>query len=133
MSNDFREYRKYLSDAEQKISESYIKTIVALSSGALGVSFAFIKDVLGTKEPVWTPVLMTAWIFLTGSLASIVFYLVFARYAFLKAIKQVDAGTINDESPGGWQGKITDIIHIIGAALLIGGLLLIGVFLAKNL
>ena len=46
------EYRKDLIALEQRAQEAYDTTLLTLSGGALGVSFAFVKDFLGTQAAV---------------------------------------------------------------------------------
>ena len=55
-------YRLHLVAAEQKAQEDFDKTILSLSGGALGVSFVFLKDIVGPEHvaaPAW---LFAAWL-----------------------------------------------------------------------
>ena len=101
MNDKLTKYRDYLVQTEQKVSESYDKTIITLSGGALGVSFAFLKDVIGTNPVQSKGVLVVAWTSLTVSLVSVVLSLLFGTMAFRKAIKQVDEKKISDVVAGG--------------------------------
>ena len=47
MDKTLQEYRAHLVSAAQKAQEDFDKTLLALSGGALGVSFAFVKDIVG--------------------------------------------------------------------------------------
>jgi hypothetical protein len=47
MNEDLEKYRDYLIEAERQTQRDYDKTVVALSGGALGLSFVFIRDVIG--------------------------------------------------------------------------------------
>ena len=133
MDERLKQYRKYLVESDQKLSESYDKTIITLSSGALGISFAFIRDVVGEGALRATGVLFAGWALLAISLGSVVVSLFFATLAFRKAIKQVDTGSIDDESPGGFLGGLSTVLHLSGAAFLILGIFLVGVFAYLNL
>jgi hypothetical protein len=126
-------FRQYLVETEQKVSESYDKTVITLSSGALGVSFAFLKDVIGDDPIVSKSTLLYGWSFLTASLASVVLSLFFATLAFRKSIEQIDSKTHEQELMGGLWSKFTAVLHLAGGALLIVGLVLLGMFLAQNL
>jgi hypothetical protein len=57
------DYRRHLVDARQKSQESYDKTVLSLSSGSLGVSFAFLKSVVGSGPHSTTILLFSAWTF----------------------------------------------------------------------
>jgi hypothetical protein len=56
------EYRKFLQDAEQKCQDNYYKMVLALSGGALGVSFAFVKDIVPIARALFKCCLFCAWI-----------------------------------------------------------------------
>ena len=62
MDESLKEYRSHLILAEQKAQEDYDKTVVFLSGGALGISFAFVKDFIGTGPMVSQNWLIWAWI-----------------------------------------------------------------------
>lgn len=133
MSEDIKEYRKNLVETRQKVSESYDKTIITISSGALAVSFAFVQNYLGQGNVQLVWVIFIAWFLLTFSLASVLLSLFFATLAFDKAINQVDNNSILTEEAGGKLGSLTMLLHCSGAILLIVGLLLIGIFAYKNI
>jgi hypothetical protein len=61
------EHRRHLINCEQKSQEEFDKTLVALSGGALAISFAFVENFIrdrGANE-IWT--LFAAWICWAGS------------------------------------------------------------------
>lgn len=132
MNDKLTKYRDYLVQTEQKVSESYDKTIITLSVGALGVSFAFLKYVIGTNPVQSKGVLVVAWTFLTVSLVSVVLSLLFGTMAFRKAIKQVDEKKISDVVAGGWFARVTAILHISGVLFLALGFMCLGIFLYNN-
>lgn len=133
MDESLREYRQHLVETLQKVSESYDKTVITLSGGALAISFTFVKDFIG-KEPANDPeLLFWAWVLFALSLAAVLFSLFFGTLAFRKAISQVDDGTIYDKKAGGVLDKITIWLHSSGAILLIVGLFLLGSFVYQNI
>ena len=115
MDKELKKYRDQLVEIHQKVSENYDKTIITLSGGALGISFAFIKDIVGDKVLQGKGILFWGWAFLTISLTSVVLSLFFGTLAFRKAIKQVDEDKIYGNSPGGWLSPITSLMHFSGA------------------
>jgi hypothetical protein len=60
--DDLSDYRKHLQTAEQKSQEDFDKTVLSLSGGALGISFIFLKDVIGPNPVVSPNLLFTAWV-----------------------------------------------------------------------
>ena len=132
MEKDLKEYRASLLAAEQKMQEEFDKTVLALSGGALGVTFAFIKDVIGQK-PVTLPVLLfTAWISWGVSVSSILASFFFSQQALRKAIKQVDEGKIYKEYPGGMYDRVTGVLNFLGLVLFLVGVILAVIFVWKN-
>ncbi len=114
-------YRKLLETLKQQSQESYDKTVLSLSAGALGVSFAFVKDIVGSwpaQEPSW---LFTAWIFWGLSVTAVLFSFLCSQKALRKAIKQVDDGQIDSMKLGGALNKVTIILNnAAGIAFLLG-------------
>ena len=127
------EYRKQLVSAEQKSQEDFDKTVLSLSGGALGISFVFLKDVVGTNPiqgPGW---LLAAWIaWGTSSLCVLASYFM-SHLALRKAIEQVDHGTIYAQPAGGIFRRWTEFLNATGAILFLTGVLLITVFAGTNL
>lgn len=68
------QYRDHLVLARQKAVEDADKTVLSLSGGALGVSFAFLNDVVG-PNPEALPHLIRAWMSWGGSIDSADFLL----------------------------------------------------------
>jgi len=52
MEESLQEYRTHLVAAEQKAQEDYDKTVISLSGGALGISFAFIVDCISKRRHI---------------------------------------------------------------------------------
>jgi len=133
MNDDLKKYRQHLVETLQKVSESYDKTIITLSSGSLGISFTFIKNFIDETDIHSVEILIISWSLLALSLATVVFSLFFGTLAFKKAIEQVDNNTIYETNAGGNYGKITSFLHGSGAILLILGLFFLGSFVYKNI
>ena len=69
--NELSAYRKSLLAAEQQMQAEYDKGVMTLSGGALGISFAFLKDVVGTKSLFHGNYLLWAWILWAFSISCI--------------------------------------------------------------
>jgi len=132
MDDNLIKYRDHLVAAEQKAQEDFDKTILSLSGGALGVSFAFTKEILG-KPPFKHPqFLFLAWV-CWGLSVFVVLASYFASHlALRKAIKQVDGGLPKGERVGGIYDLITANLNAFGAILFSVGVLLIIVFAHSN-
>lgn len=136
MSNkeDFEEYRKILVNQLDKAQEDYDKAVLSLSGGGLGVSFAFIKDILpsGLNTAKSPSLLFLAWICWVISVAFVLASHFFSQLTFRKAIYQIDDGTIGNEHPGGAYDLATAIMNFLDGALFLAGTVLIICFAYAN-
>lgn len=80
MDEQINDYRNHLILAEQKAQEDYDKTIISLSGGALGISFAFISD--SVPDPTETYFLLTSWICWGVSITSVIISYFTSHLAF---------------------------------------------------
>ena len=131
MTDPQSDYRKFLIDAAQKIAESFDKTVLALSGGALGVSIAFVKDIVGkpSVQHAWS--LYTAWgcWLLSVSLLLVALYL--ATLAYQQAVIDFDAG--KKVVLGGKYGGYLNQVNLWAMLLFVLGALFIMAFAAVNL
>ncbi len=126
-------YRDFIIDAEQKSQDSYDKAVLSLSGGALGISIAFIKDIIGSKPFSMKLFLFFSWGLWGVSILCILFSYFFSIKALRKTRRQIDKGKIFDEKPGGKYSKLTDRLNIISGICFAIGVLLITVVVAANL
>lgn len=80
----YNEHRKQAWNDIQSSTDSFDQALLALSSGALGISLAFIKDIVPLKEAVWLGLLFTSWI----SFAACILVTVFSFQLSIKAQKE---------------------------------------------
>ncbi len=133
MNDNLEQYRALLISIEQKAQDDFDKTILTLSGGALGITFAFIKDIIGDKPTVNSSLIFYAWLAWGASVSAVLLSYYFSHLALRKAIKQVDGGKIYKERLGGWYDSITGILNAIGAILFIVGVILAAIFARLNL
>lgn len=126
------EYRKWLVAAEQKSQEDFDKTVLSLSGGGLGISFVFLKDVIGPNPIVNSTFLLAAWIAWALSTFSVLSSYYLSHLALRRAISQVDLGTIYKQPPGGAFARWTAILNALGAVLFLAGVCSITVFAGSN-
>lgn len=58
----YRDERKLLMASEEAYAERFDKWIVSLAGGALGVSMAFVKDLVAPRNPIVPMCLFVAWV-----------------------------------------------------------------------
>ena len=127
------EYRKLLVAAEQKSQEDFDKTVLSLSGGALAISFAFLKDIVGPQPIVQSCFLLVAWFAWAFSTFSVLISYYLSHLALRRAIGQVDDGTISQQTPGGAFACWTAILNATGAVFFLVGVCCITVFAVANL
>jgi len=127
------EYRAHIVAAEQKAQEDFDKTVISLSGGALGISFAFLKDIVGTDPVSDTIFLLSAWVSWGLSVTSVLVSYYTSHLALRRTIRQIDAGDVYTVLPGGWATRITAALNGLGGILFLAGVALMIIFVAYNL
>lgn len=127
------DYRKWLIQAEHKAQDDFDKTVIALSGGALGISFAFVKDIVGPGQIHYSGFLVGAWIAWALSLLGVLFSFWTSHMALRVSIKQCDDGTIYRDTPGGRYSNWTKSLNLCGAIALCIGVLLMAAFVYTNI
>jgi hypothetical protein len=133
MDKSLNEYRAQLLETEQKSQATFDKTLLSLAGGALGVSFAFVRQFVGEGVASRPGALLVAWACWIASLAVVLLSHYFSTLAIRKAIEQVDAGTIAGERPGGKFDTAVTVLNAAGGLLFIAGLFAITFFVQANL
>jgi len=131
--NEMADYRKHLVAAEQKAQEDFDKTVLSLSGGALGISFVFLKDVVGPSAISKPDLLFAAWVSWGLSTFFVLTSYYTSHLALRKAIDQVDAGSISASSVGGIFRHVTAFCNAAGAVLFLAGVCSITFFASANL
>lgn len=132
-TNPIGDYRNWLIAAEQKSQYDFDKTVLTLSGGALGVSFVFLKDVVGPQPLASAGFLMFAWLAWAFSAFSILASFYLSHLALRRAIKQVDDGSIHDQKPGGKLSCYTSVLNASGGVLFLVAICSFTVFAGANL
>jgi len=133
MNEQLQEYRSLLMAAEQKAQEDFDKTVLSLSGGALGVSFAFVKDIVGSHPLLHPNFLLVSWIAWGISVTCVLTSFFFSQQALRRAIGQVDTGKIYEQVPGGLYSRLIAILNALGGLLFFVGVVLIVTFVSYNL
>jgi hypothetical protein len=127
------DYRNWLINAEQKSQEQFDKTVLSLSGGALGISFVFLKDIIGPQSISYPTFLLFAWVCWAFSTSSVLFSYHLSHLSLRHAISQVDNETIYVEKPGGKYATWTNYLNKMGLILFLLGVLCITIFASYNL
>jgi len=126
-------YRRMLIDSEHASTESFDKTVLYLSGGALGLSMAFLQNILGPAEAVQVVYLVAAWVSWALSLIFTLSSFWLSAAAMRRAIKQLDEQTIGQENAGGWWNKATKATTFLGGFAFIVGVFAMIIFVESNL
>jgi hypothetical protein len=126
-------YREQLVTLEQLSQTSLDREVMALSGGALGVSFAFVEKFLGGNPTQEVGFLVAAWAAWVGSLLCVPGSHYCSTLAMRKAIDQVDNGTVRKETPGGRYDVIISCLNGSGGVLFLAGAALAGFFVFSNI
>jgi hypothetical protein len=127
------EYRALLVQTQQKSQADFDKAVLTLSGGALGLSFAFTKDIVGGTNAHHSVFLLFAWIAWAASSTFILLSFFTSERAVHKAIIQLDRHMIADQRPGKAWDIFTNIFNASGLILFLFGFVMMTVFLMYNL
>jgi drug/metabolite transporter (DMT)-like permease len=144
-----RQYLALLVQTWQKTQDDIDKAILSLSGGALGVSFVFLKDIVGPAGAQKPGFLFSAWICWATSCAFTLLSFLTSRRAFAKKIKEIEDEIKDIAAPvpspkklrrawrwcfsAGGLNFCTSAFNSFAAALFVAGVVLMIVFTAYNL
>jgi hypothetical protein len=130
--SELSEYRSLLAKTLIEQSQECDKSILSLAGGALGVSFLFIKDLIPNfdKSTLW--LLVAGWILMVVSLLSTLVSMWTSRWAFEKAIEQIDKGEIHSQEPGAWYTQLTYKLNGASIICFIIGVVFLLMFAVAN-
>jgi len=130
---ELTDYRKHVMLAEQQAQEDFDKTVITLSGGALGVSFAFIGNVIRDKPLINGSFLFYAWWSWAASVSVVLVSYFLSIRSLRTALRQAYDGSLYSRRPGGTFAIATDVCNVIGGILFFVGVLLMAVFVRSNL
>ncbi|MCL5429034.1 MAG: hypothetical protein M1347_04420 [Chloroflexi bacterium] len=131
--DELLEHRSTLMDEYQKTSEGFDRTIITLASSALGISVAFLNDIVPERDPNTLPILGAAWILIGLSLAAIVFSFLFAIKSRKSAIRDIDLVLRGGTEKETKYPRTATALSWVSAITLILGIFLYLVFAVMNL
>lgn len=126
-------FREALAAVATKAFRDYDKTVLTLSSGALGVSFFFIKDVLGVA-PIRVPwAAFIAWSSWALSLTCTLGSLYAGALLNNIAVKKLADITKTVDDVSGTSNKWMHAINIFAGLLFVAGVVALAIFVWQNL
>jgi hypothetical protein len=132
MTPELREYRREQLAKANAGQSDYDKLVVALSGGALGLSFTFLKDVANGQASSHTELLLAAWGCWGLSVAFTLVSIYTGVEALRETVRQVDQGTIYKEKPGRVFDRLTSLLNPGAGLLFIFGLVFMMAFVYFN-
>ena len=133
MNESLQEYRRQIMAAEQKAQEEYDKNVLYLSGGSLGLSFTFIREIIGTNPVLYSHYLIIAWIAWGISISFVLFSLWMSSNALRKTLLQINEGKIYNQTPGGIYSWFTKAFNLFSGLFFFIGVVTISIFLFYNL
>lgn len=125
-----QQHRNLLAVTDQKSQEAYDKTVLYLSAGGIGVSLAFVRDLVGCR-PIHHPCfLFGAWAFWGLSLTMTLVSMYTSHLAMRLDIRRLDKGEKIDSNA---YDSMTTATNVSAGVLFVLGLLAIGLFAASAL
>ena len=132
MSEGLAKYRQFFVESERTAQEHYDKAVLTLSGGALGVSFAFMREVIGPGAVQAEHLLFWSWASWGTSITAILFSYYFSHLALRKAISQTDLQVVQYVRPGGYHDAITATLNAAGGLLFLAGVVMMIWFVYLN-
>lgn len=138
------EYRQFLVAALERSQTEYDKAVISLSSGALGISFAFIKDFI-KDQPQSTEYLYAAWIMWALSICIVLISYYSSSLSSDTLIRKIDetiskveiySNDTTPDKPKRWTSikiRITKILNLLSGVFFILGIASLIFFINKNL
>ncbi|WP_295103041.1 hypothetical protein [uncultured Candidatus Kuenenia sp.] len=134
---EYNQYKMHLLDARKTTFQQLDKAIFTLSGGGLGLSIAFLKDIVSIKQAAWLYLLFSSW---SLFIASIILTLVSFLSSWVAIDKQLNFAEeyYNQDntsilSKTNKASILTITLNIISVVCFVIAVILIVLFISKNL
>ena len=121
-------------DAEERAAQSFDKSILTLSGGALLLSITFLQYI--APEPILAPALFAAWLGFIGSLVTMLASLLTSQCALRQLRELIDARYCsNGQSVQQKEGyaTATKYLNVASIILFVGGVISLAIFSMANM
>lgn len=130
MQEEDKEYWQQLNKAYIESSSQFDKQVLFLASGALGLSFAFIKDIVKLAEATNKWLLISSW----SLFGAVILLSIISHYTSLKAInKKIHNLNAREDKGSKKLNSLTKWFNILMIVFLALGLSFLTVFVAINI
>lgn len=130
MQEEDKEYWQQLNKAYIESSSQFDKQVLFFASGALGLSFAFIKDIVKLTEATNKWLLITSW----SLFGAVILLSIVSHYTSLKAInKKIHNLNVKVDKDSKKLNSYTKWFNVLMILLLSLGLISINLFVAINI
>jgi hypothetical protein len=127
------DYRTHLAKVMEGNSDRFEKQLSYISAGSLGISMAFIKDIVGSlKSTVGTNYLLYGWICMGVTLLINLLSQVYANYCHAETIGEIDEKCYDSTVANKRRGKI-QYMNYFSMLTLFAGIGLLLYFISKNI
>src|SRR5687767_10632832 len=121
-------YRESLNESAKESQDLFDKYILLLSTGALGASFSFLRDIAGPGPYLCLGALILSWYFWTVSIISTLISFPTSRRAHEVKFDQPE----DDRSRSGYE-TTTEVLNLLSGTAFIAGIVSIAIFVFNNL
>lgn len=97
-TENYLKERKLLIDAQQQSYQQFDKAILTLSSGGLGVSIIFLRDILPFEQITNYYFLIGSWILFTISITCTLVSFLTSQYAYNEQLELINRYFLNKDS-----------------------------------
>ena len=97
-TENYLKERKLLIDAQQQSYQQFDKAILTLSSGGLGVSIIFLRDILPFEQITNYYFLIGSWILFTISITCTLVSFLTSQYAYDEQLELINRYFLNKDS-----------------------------------
>lgn len=124
-------HREFLQQLEVQSQSAFDKSVMALSGGALGLSFAFVMDIVPLERATHIAFLLLAWAAWAISVACVLASHIFSTLALRKEIESLDRE--EDNVPSRRWDRVTASCNWAGGLLFVVGVFALATFVCLNL
>ena len=129
--------RDELQDDMRSMSDEFDKSILTLSSGGLGLSLAFVKDIVPLKQASFIWLLNASWFMFVGAIVATLTSYLMSLEAAKRALKDAEKYYLEDRreylKQRSWQDHALTWLRVASASCFVLAVVLTGFFVAFNL
>lgn len=133
----YAETRKDLLTRQLSNSEKFDGAVLTLSTGALGISLVFIKDVVPLEKAQCAELLIVSWCFFGLAIISVVISFLVSQEGIKKQLNHAEEYYLNGKeeylTKANIPAKVTDFLNYASGVLFVLGIILTIIFVSINI